>query len=60
MPNGPIFGVIDAKTNTLVQSIPSVGNTHSVAANDANGHVFFPTPKSAGTCDGCILVYGTK
>ncbi|MDB5991605.1 MAG: hypothetical protein JWQ10_3008 [Herbaspirillum sp.] len=60
MPNGPVLGVIDAKTNTLLQSIPTGGNTHSVAANDANGHVFLPTPKSAGTCDGCILVYGTK
>jgi DNA-binding beta-propeller fold protein YncE len=61
MPNGPIFGVIDAKTNTLIQSISTGGNTHSVAVNEANGHVLVPTPKSAGTCDtGCITVYDPK
>ena len=61
MPNGPIFGVIDAKTNTLVQSISTGGNTHSVAVNESNGHVLVPTPKSAGTCDGgCIAVYDIK
>ena len=60
MAKGPALGIIDAKTNTLVQTISTGGNTHSVATNDANGHVFLPTPKTAGTCDGCILVYGTK
>jgi hypothetical protein len=60
MPNGPVLGVIDAKTNTLLQSIPTGGNSHSVAASDANGHVFVPLPKTGGPCGGCIAVYSTQ
>jgi len=59
MPDGPVLGVIDAKTNTLLQKIPlKVGNPHSVAANEANGHVFVPQGGSKQGGCGCILVFG--
>lgn len=60
MPNGSVLGVIDAKTNTLTQIIPTGGNTHSVAASEANGRVFVPLPKTGGPCGGCIGVYSTR
>jgi DNA-binding beta-propeller fold protein YncE len=60
MPGGAVLGVIDAKTNTLLQSIPTGGNAHSVATSDVNGHVFVPLPKTGGPCGGCIGVYGTQ
>ncbi len=60
MPNGPVLGVIDAKTNTLLQSIPTGGNAHSVAASDVNGHVYVPSPKTGGPCGGCVAVFGTR
>ena len=60
MPNGPVLGVIDAKTNALLQSIPTGGNAHSVAASDVTGHVFVPLPKTGGPCGGCIGVYSIQ
>lgn len=60
MPDGPVLGVIDAKTNTLLQSIPTGGNAHSVAASNVTGHVYVPLPKTGGPCGGCIAVYGSK
>jgi DNA-binding beta-propeller fold protein YncE len=60
MPNGPVLGVIDAKTNTLLQSIPTGGNAHSVAVSDVSGHVYVPLPKTGGPCGGCIGVYGSQ
>jgi DNA-binding beta-propeller fold protein YncE len=60
MPNGPVLGVIDAKTNVLLRSIPTGGNAHSVAASDSNGYVFLPEPKTGGPCGGCIAVYGIR
>lgn len=60
MPGGAVLGVIDAETNTLLQSIPTGGNAHSVASSDVNGHVFVPLPKTGGPCGGCIGVYGTQ
>src|SRR5581483_504221 len=43
-PGGGVLGVIDAKTNKLVQKIPLKGNStpHSVAVDDKTGHVFAP------------------
>jgi DNA-binding beta-propeller fold protein YncE len=60
MPNGSVLGVIDAKTNTLIQSIPTGGDTHSVAASDVNGRVFVPLPKTGGPCGGCVGVFSTR
>jgi DNA-binding beta-propeller fold protein YncE len=58
MPEGPELGVIDARTNTLVQRIAmGGGNPHSVAVSEANNHVFVPLAAKGGGCDGCIAVF---
>jgi len=41
-PTGPVLGVIDARTNTWVQNVPTGPNSHSVAANRKNNHIFVP------------------
>ena len=54
---GPVLGVIDAKTNKLVQKIAITGgNPHSVASSEASGHVFLPVGAPNGGCS-CIQVY---
>ncbi len=62
-PGGPILSVVDAKTNTLVQKIPTGPGAHSVAADESNGRVYVPIAVEAnglkGGC-GCIAVYGTE
>ena len=58
MPGGPELGVIDAKTNELVQRIKLPGGSpHSVAASQVNDHVFLPLSAKDGGCGGCIAVY---
>jgi DNA-binding beta-propeller fold protein YncE len=62
-PDGPILVVVDAKTNTLVQKIPTGPGAHSVAANESNGRVYVPIAVEAGPLKGgcgCIAVYGTE
>jgi DNA-binding beta-propeller fold protein YncE len=56
-PGGGVLGVIDAKTNKLVQKVPMSGPStpHSVAVNDNNGHVLVPN----GECS-CIQVYALQ
>ena len=57
-PTGPVLGVIDAESQTLVQIVPTVnaagkptatpplpsGTAHSVAVNRHNNHAFVPLP----------------
>ncbi len=58
MPGAPELGVIDAKSNTLVQRIKLPGGTpHSVAASEKNNHVFVPLGAKGGGCDGCVAVF---
>jgi len=60
MPGGPVLGVIDAKTNALVQKVAlKSGNPHSVAVNSANNHVFVPQSSKGGGC-GCVLVFAPE
>ena len=57
---GPVLGVIDAKTNKLVQKIAIAGgNPHSVASSETNGHVFVPVGAQNNGC-GCIQVYAPQ
>jgi WD40 repeat protein len=59
-PGGPVLGVIDATTNTLVQKIAITGgNPHSVTSSEANGHVFVPVG-AVGGGDGTIHIYAPK
>ncbi|MFJ2367629.1 YncE family protein [Pseudomonas sp. NPDC087697] len=58
MPDGPELGVIDAKSNTLVQRIKLPGgNPHSVAVSEKNNHVFLPLNAKDGGCNGCVAVF---
>jgi DNA-binding beta-propeller fold protein YncE len=60
MPGGPVLGVIDAKTNTLVDKIPiKGGNPHSVDVDHSNGHVFVPAGSANGGC-GCVMVFAPQ
>lgn len=62
-PGGPVVGIIDAGTNTLVQTVPNTYNNHSVAVDPVSGEVFvaFDATSKTGTdpfCSaGCIGVY---
>jgi len=60
MPNGPVMGVIDAKTNLWLQSVTTNANSHSVAVDPSNNHAFVPM-QSGGICttqssNGCVGV----
>src|SRR5438876_7118213 len=66
-PGGPVLGVIDAESQTLVQVVPTVnaggGTAHSVAANSHNNHVFVPLAANnvfPDCLNGCIAVFGTS
>jgi DNA-binding beta-propeller fold protein YncE len=53
---GSALGVIDAKTNKLIQKIPTAGRAHSVAVNTKTHHVYVPEGEAGGGC-GCIRVF---
>ena len=71
-PGGPVLGVIDAESKTLVQIVPTIntagkafefpsGSSHSVAANPHNDHVFVPLPANnvfPSCLNGCVGVFG--
>ena len=51
---GGVLGVIDAKTRTVIQKIPTKDRAHSVAINPKNHHVY--VPEGINGC-GCIRVF---
>ncbi|HKD44519.1 MAG TPA: hypothetical protein VKD24_02585, partial [Candidatus Angelobacter sp.] len=64
MPAGPVMGVIDAKTNTWLQNVTTNSNSHSIAADPLNNHIFVPM-QSGGICttqssNGCIAVFARQ
>src|SRR5882672_3235621 len=60
-PSGPVLGVINADTNTFVESIATGENAHSVAADSTNGAIFVPLTAGNPACpNGCIGVYQIK
>jgi DNA-binding beta-propeller fold protein YncE len=60
-PSGPVLGVINADTNTFVESIATGENAHSVAADSKNGAIFVPLTTPNQACpNGCIGVYQAK
>jgi hypothetical protein len=61
-----VLGVIDAKSQTLIQVIPTVnkapGSAHSVAVNPHNDLAFVPLPANnvfPSCLNGCVAVFGT-
>jgi len=64
MPNGPVLGVIDAKTNTWLTNVTTNSNSHSIAVDSTNNHVFVPL-QAGGICttqssNGCVGVYAQQ
>ncbi len=60
-PTGPVLGVINADTDTFVESIPTGENAHSVAADSKNNAIFVPlTAPNPACANGCIGVYQIK
>jgi len=64
MPNGPVLGVIDSKTNTWLQNVATNTNSHSVAVDPSNNHVFVPLQAgpicTTQSSNGCIGVYARQ
>ncbi len=61
MPTGPVLGVINADTDTFVESITTGENAHSVAADSKNNAIFVPLTAGNAACpNGCIGVYQIK
>ncbi len=61
LPTGPVLGVINADTDTFVESIPTGENAHSVAADSKNNAIFVPLTTPNPACpNGCIGVYQMK
>ena len=64
MPNGPVLGVIDSKTNTWLQNVATNTNSHSVAVDPSNNHVFVPLQAgplcTTQSANGCIGVYARQ
>jgi hypothetical protein len=64
MPTGPVLGVIDANTNLWLQNVATNANSHSLAVDPSNNHVFVPM-QSGGPCgtqsaNGCIGVFARQ
>lgn len=64
MPGGPVLGVIDAKTNTWLQNVPTNSNSHSIAVDPSNNHIFVPMQSgprcTTQSANGCIAVYARQ
>jgi hypothetical protein len=59
-----VLGVIDAKTNQWLQNVTTNSNSHSIAVDPSNNHVFVPM-QSGGICttqsaNGCIAVFARQ
>jgi DNA-binding beta-propeller fold protein YncE len=60
-PGGAVLGVIDANNNTLLETIPTGTNAHSVAADTQTGTVWVPLSAPNPACaHGCIGLYDTR
>ncbi len=53
----PVLGVIDARTNTWIENLPTGAGAHSVAVDPTNGNVFVPVPPTA-TAPGGVDIFG--
>lgn len=64
MPNGPVMGVIDAKSHQWLENVSTGANSHSIAVDSSNNHAFVPL-QAGGACttqssNGCIGVYAEQ
>lgn len=64
MPTGPVLGVIDAHRRIWLQNVTTNSNSHSIAVDSTNNHVF--VPMQAGTicttqsANGCVGVFAQQ
>ena len=57
---GPALRVIDIKSRTQVQKIPTSNSAHSIAISLAQNHIYLPTAAKDGPCGGCIMVFAPQ
>lgn len=58
---GPALGIVDAASRTLIETIETASNAHSVAADSMNNQILVPLtagPTNSTCPDGCVAVYG--
>jgi hypothetical protein len=64
MPTGPVMGVIDAKTNEWLVNVVTNSNSHSIAVDSSNNHVFVPLQAgpicTTQSANGCVGVYAQQ
>jgi len=64
MPNGPVMGVIDAKTNQWLQNVTTGANSHSIAVDPSTNHAFVPLQAGPNcttqSANGCVGVYAEQ
>jgi len=64
MPNGPVMGVVDAATRQWLVNVPTGSNSHSIAVDPFNNHVFVPLQAGprclTQSSNGCIGVYAQQ
>jgi hypothetical protein len=64
MPTGAVLGVIDAGTNQWLANVATGSNSHSVAADPSNNHVFVPMQAGSWcttqSANGCVGVYAEQ
>src|SRR6476659_9612382 len=59
-PGGPVLGIIDAVSETLLQTLATTPGAHSVSVDPISGEVFVPFGAPTGRADcpnGCIGVF---
>lgn len=63
MGNGSYLGIIDATTNLWLYNAPTGGNSHGLAADPVNNHIYIPFAPNARcgrfSAEGCIAVYAS-
>lgn len=64
MPTGPVMGAIDGMSNLWLMNAATNTNSHSIAADPSNNHIFVPM-QSGGPCgtqsaNGCIAVFARQ
>jgi hypothetical protein len=64
MPNGPVMGVIDAKTNEWLVNVTTGANSHSIAVDPSTNHAFVPLQAGPNcttqSANGCIGVFAQQ
>ena len=60
---GSVLGIIDARTNSFLGTVPTGKGSHSVAADPVTNNVYVPLPANPDDPDclnGCVGVYGRQ